>query len=92
MYQRTDARLARAHGYPSLNLQRENYECDDDFPQDIVDLARDSSRIDLMQEQMIATRWGGENHCPEAHRYIELQPPDWLKAVQTGVLTVLNKF
>ena len=74
MYQRTDARLARAHGYPSLNLQRENYESDDDFPQDIVDLARDSSRIDLMQEQMIATRWGGENHCPEANRYIELHP------------------
>ena len=39
LYQGTDARLAKAHGYPSLNLQRENYESDDDFPQDIVGIA-----------------------------------------------------
>ena len=74
-----------------MNLQRENYESDDDFAQNIVDLARDSARIDLMQEQMMATRWGGENHCQEAHRYIELHPPDWLKNVRTGVLTVSKK-
>ena len=40
LYEGTDARLAKAHGYPSLNLRRENYESDDDFPQDIVGLAR----------------------------------------------------
>ena len=74
MYQGTDSRLAKAHGHLSLNLQRENYESDEDFAEDIVDLARDSARIDLMQEQMIATRWDGENHCPEANRYIELHP------------------
>ena len=36
LYEGTDARLAKAHGYPSLNLRRENYESDDDFPQDIA--------------------------------------------------------
>ena len=87
LYQGTGARLAQENGYPSSYLDRENYKSDEEFAHAVVDLARDPERIDLMQKKMFATRWNG-NHCQQAHKYVELNPPTWLKTVQTGVLTV----
>jgi len=93
IYKGNGARLAKEHGFPETFLDRANYSYDEDFARAIIDLALDPVRIDAMQTKMLDHNWGEitENYCRKAHEYIELHPPDWLKNIHSGILTLSKK-
>lgn len=90
LYKGTGQRLARVHGFPTSYIDHRNYQSDQHFANTVIELVKDTKRIDAMQTKNTKHKWDKIHHH-EANKYIELHPPSWLKDVHNGVITVYMK-